>query len=288
MGGRAIAVILSLAVFLAPARGDAQDAASGSTATTEEDARARELYELGDRLYAHGQYDAAIDAFREAHRLSHRPLMLFNLANAQERAGYLADAVVSLEGYLPHAPVEERTEVSNRLAALRERVAQAALDTAVVSHHDPGPAPEPVPAEVAPAPASSGTPPAPDAPSTASGPDLTPAGVLFGVAGAFVLAGVSLGIVALDQRSQIDARCARADGRLVCPADVSPALETDTIVSALADVSIVLAAASVALGVYSLVDALFEPSGPDPGQPVEVRAAFLPDAAYVGLQARFH
>ena len=54
-------------------------------ATTE--ARAKELYENGAALYEEGRYEEAILAWEEAYRLSSRPVLLFNIANAYERLG---------------------------------------------------------------------------------------------------------------------------------------------------------------------------------------------------------
>ncbi len=62
------------------------------------DARARELYLQGDREYQAGRYEQAVAAFQEAYRLSGRPLLLFNLANAYERLGRYAEALEALRG----------------------------------------------------------------------------------------------------------------------------------------------------------------------------------------------
>lgn len=283
--GYAVAALLALALIGGPATVRAQDEGSAETPseeaeprppTPEEDARARELFELGDRLYQHGQYDAAIDAFQEAWRLSHRPLMLFNLANAQERAGYLAEAVASLEGYVDHAPADERIAIENRIAALRERI-----DTEAT--------PEPPPEPVAPPPEPVAPPPVtvPPPPTPAPGPDLAPAGAVLGVAGAFLALGIALGAAALDARAQVDASCTRtADGRHLCPAEVEPRIADDALLAGLADGAIGLAAVGVALGVYLLADALSGGSGGDSEASVAVGGAVGPDSIAFALRAR--
>ena len=97
------------------------------------DERARELYLLGDDLYSQGRYEEALAAFEEAYRLSERPLLLFNIANAQERSGQWQGAIESLEGYLPHADeaeraaqtTSERIEEANALLARARILARA-------------------------------------------------------------------------------------------------------------------------------------------------------------------
>ena len=192
---RLLATLAALAVLLGSVSADAQR----RRRLTPDERRARELFQLGDESYANGRYDAAIAAFEEAYRLSERPLLLFNLANAQERAGYLRDAIASQESYLPHARRSERAEVESRLAALRERVAEeeraaeearraeearAAAEAAAEAERSQ------IPAEPLPAP---------------SGPDLTLPALVLGGAGALLVgAGVTggLALAARDGRLQ--------------------------------------------------------------------------------------
>ncbi|MCB9596779.1 MAG: tetratricopeptide repeat protein [Sandaracinaceae bacterium] len=294
-GPSGLIALIALVALVAPGSARAQDesdeaaeavvgeAEAPRPPTPEEDARARELFQLGDQLYEHGQYDAAIDAFEEAYRLSHRPLMLFNLANAQERAGYLEAAATSLEGYVDHAPADERVAVANRIAALRERIAAAHVEPTPVESVEPTVTPEPTPAPT-PAPRVQPEPSPPPPP----GPDFTPAAVLLGVAGAFLVTGIGLGAGALDLRSQVDARCSEtSDGRHVCPADVEPSIADDALLSGLADASFGLAAVGAALGVYFLADALSGGSERETEASIEAGGAVLPGAVAVSVRARF-
>ena len=82
------------------------------------DQRARELYLRGDALYAEGLYGAAIELFLESYNLSGRPLLLFNLANAYERAGRYGEAAQALRAYEPHAMPDEREAIAGRLTRL--------------------------------------------------------------------------------------------------------------------------------------------------------------------------
>ncbi len=50
-----------------------------------DDPRARQFFEVGAQAYAKGQYLLAIDAFKEAYKLTERPGILFSLAQAHQR-----------------------------------------------------------------------------------------------------------------------------------------------------------------------------------------------------------
>ncbi len=63
-----------------------------AVAQSSDDARARELYANGALLYEEGDYENAVVAWKEAHRLSERPLLLYNIANALERIGEWEEA----------------------------------------------------------------------------------------------------------------------------------------------------------------------------------------------------
>lgn len=209
--------------------------------------RARELFTLGDESYANGRYDAAIAAFEEAYRLSERPLLLFNLANAQERAGYLRDAVSSLERYLPHARRSERDEVESRLVALRERVAEE--DRAEAAARAEAEAAEAAEAASA---AEAARAPEPSEPAVVRGPDLLPASLVLGGGGALIIAAAVTGGLALRARDTASAHC--VDG--LCSVEAEGPLATDEALSITTDVLAVTGLAAAGLGIYLLVDAL--------------------------------
>ncbi len=97
------------------------------------DARARELYDNGEILYAEGRYEDAIVAFEEAYRLSGRPLLLFNMANAQERLGRWREALDTLSRYRVYAGADERDTLDRRIANLERRLAEAPATTTPVT-----------------------------------------------------------------------------------------------------------------------------------------------------------
>lgn len=89
------------------------------------DAAAQVLFDNGRRLYAEGRFAQAVVAFTEAYRLCGRPEMLFNLANAYERAGDLAEAIDALTRYRVFATPEEQEPLAQRTADLERRSAAA-------------------------------------------------------------------------------------------------------------------------------------------------------------------
>ena len=206
--------------------------------------RARELYERGDEAYANGRYDEAISAFQEAYSLSARPLLLYNLANAQERAGYLEPAVASLERYLPDASASERVEVQNRIAAMRERIEQARAEAAAEAE-----------AAAAAAQQDETITPVPITPEPA-GPDLVPAIVTLAGGGALLAVAVVTGVLALSARDEYAASCSSGPSPTLCTADAASALDTDFALSVTTDVVGGLGIVALGLGVYFLVDAL--------------------------------
>ena len=83
---------------------------------------ARALFAYGRDAYEHGRYEEAIEKWEEAWRLSRKPLLLANLANAYERLGNLEESLALLEQYLSFAPVEERDALQARIAKLEARL----------------------------------------------------------------------------------------------------------------------------------------------------------------------
>ncbi|HEY8428449.1 MAG TPA: tetratricopeptide repeat protein [Sandaracinaceae bacterium] len=193
-------------------------ALSPAHAQPSDDARARQLYLEGDRHYQEGRYEEAVSAFQESYRLSGRPLLLFNLANAYERLGRYGDALDALREYLPHAPPDEQELIRARIASLEQRSA-------------PTPAPDPVTA-----------PPSGDA-------SLLTAGIAVGGAGLVLsVSGIVFGALALDARGRAQAACVTLDGTTLCDRSARDALEQDAVFAALADVGIVVGIAAIAAG----------------------------------------
>lgn len=79
---------------------------------------ARRLYVAGSEAYAERRYPDAVRAFREAHAITHRPELLYNLGIAQAAAGEARAAVESLSLFRDAgAPgLEDRTSLDRQIA----------------------------------------------------------------------------------------------------------------------------------------------------------------------------
>lgn len=112
------AALLTLVLGWSPAVASAQ---WGQPANN--DAQAMQVYNQGVAAYNEGRFADAATLFEQAYALSPRPLLLFNLANAQERAERYAEAAANLRRYQADAPIEEHAALAERIANL-ERLAQ--------------------------------------------------------------------------------------------------------------------------------------------------------------------
>ena len=222
--------------------------ASGSASAQPADRRARQLYRRGTSYYDEGRYEEAVQAFQESYRLSGRPLLLFNIANAFERLGRYDQALSTLRRYAVSARESEQEQIRARIAALEERVAEQQREEeerqrAEAPPPEPEPAPQPPP-QVAPPPPSP-----PPGPSFDEG--LVYGGIAIGGVGvALLVAGAVMGALALDARSQAQGGCmAGTDGVTLCDESVSGALSQDTLYSALADTGFAVGGAAAIAGV---------------------------------------
>lgn len=104
-------------------------AAQGSSADTD----ARAAFEEGRVAYDAGEYDDAVRAFRRAYLLSPRYPLLYNIAQAELRAGHDGLALEAFEGYLRQAPPddERRGEVEERVRVLQGMGVRAATEEEV-------------------------------------------------------------------------------------------------------------------------------------------------------------
>lgn len=88
---------------------------------------AQSYVQNGMRLYGEGRFADAARAFREAHAITHRPELLFNLGMALERAGELQNALDTLVLFeAAGAPGFDRARLQPQIAALRQRIADEA------------------------------------------------------------------------------------------------------------------------------------------------------------------
>lgn len=209
-----------------------------------DDARARQLFREGDAAYAEARYDDALAAFEEAHRLSQRPRLLFNIGNALERLGKLREAAAALEKYLPHAKPSEKATLEKRIENLRKRAPEPEVEL----EDEPEPASKPR--------ADERKGPEPDATGDAArSGDATLGWVLLGVGGAAVATGTAFGIMALTARKDVDAGCKHSSGQTLCDASAKGAVDRDRRYSLFADLGWGVGLAALGAGTYFMLTA---------------------------------
>lgn len=131
---------VALTLVLSPALAQAQD--DGQL-----DEAARLTFESAREAFVAGDYETALDRFRQAYQLSPRPGLLYNIAQTLDRLRRDEETVEALREYIeavPDAPnrpeVEARIRVLERSLAERESEAQV---TAPPPASDPDPDPPP-------------------------------------------------------------------------------------------------------------------------------------------------
>lgn len=90
--------------------------------TADQEARAR--FEAGSLAYSQGRYEAAMNDFRQAYELSHRPGLLFNIGAAAQSLRRDPEALEAFEAYLREVPdAPNRAAVEARIEILRRAIA---------------------------------------------------------------------------------------------------------------------------------------------------------------------
>ena len=178
--------LVSSVLALSAAAADAPitfKACAGKPSADDEKA-ARGLFEAGRTAYNEGDYNRAINYWRDAfdRDCTAAPLLL-NLANAYEKSANIDASITSLETYLKRRPdAEDASTIQKRIENMKR--ARQSAPPPVVSSAKPVPPPPPPP------PTSSSTvapPPPPETPS--SGPGIAP-WIVVGVGGALTITGL--------------------------------------------------------------------------------------------------
>jgi len=225
------------------------------------DARARELYKNGERLYEEGLYEEAISAWELAYELSERPLLLYNIANALERIGRYGEALDRLNQYRAFAPLEEWEVLERRMRSLERRIEQKREKEK--KEREAREALRSSGAEVR-KPTSRG--------GAASPPH--PAGVtLIGLGTAGLTTGVVFGLLAIENRTDILTMCRTSGDLFLCPDAAATALERDNRYSTAADLGIVGGVVSIGAGVVLSILHSTGRLGQSPRSPLIVPAA---------------
>jgi tetratricopeptide (TPR) repeat protein len=266
------------------------------------DERARELYLRGDRLYAEGSYDDAIVALKEAYELSHRPALLFNIANAYERLGRYEEALVYLNQYAPSAPEHQQHIVLKRIRAIEQRAEEQRQRDRQPEQRREGarsttPAAPPARAPSS-GPASSSDLPVTEYPAAASDAGLPEAlspearaaqrqrllGYAIGGGGLVAIGiGTAFGVSASSLRSDAEDQCASNGDALLCPTSARDALSDADGRALVADIAWGLGLAAVGVGVYLVLDA----SGDEAGTSTALRSTLTAGGAGVSLVHAF-
>lgn len=231
-GSSAVAFALVLAVSsaaVAQPEGPADPAAPSLSA---EDEQARALYVEGDRRYAEGRYDEAVDLFRQAYALSPQPLLLYNMVNSLERMGDYAEAARVLRQYIDSGDVADADTLRQRLMQIERRAATRADEISELAALRGRP-------ESCPAAAPCGT--QPDEPRRSVLPY-----VFLGTGGAALVSALVFGTLARNEHGNAADNC--LDG--LCTSAARRALDRERRFALITDVSVAAGALSLGAGVY--------------------------------------
>ena len=201
-----------------------------------DDLRARQLYDNGAILYDEGRYEDAIVAWQEAWVLSERPLLLYNIANAQERLGLWRDALETLNRYRAFARPEERERLDRRINNLERRLAEDGGSVTTVTPPAATPTKDTIPVvEVQPVRRTSWI------PITA-----------YGVGGVGMVSGTIFALQARDAREAASGLCTSGETVNICPDSATDALRLDASRSLLADGAFLLGGLGIAGGTVAM------------------------------------
>ncbi|WP_428263796.1 tetratricopeptide repeat protein [Haliangium sp.] len=258
-----------------PAVVHAQRSGSGQQSESGQDdvkAKARALWLRGDKLFAQGRYEEALEAFVESYRLSGRPRILVSMANTYERMGRYEQALSALRRYAPDAREDEQENIDARIRGLEQR-AEKEREARWV--------------EPAPAPASTSGPKAGSAPGARE--DRTRerplvGWVLVGSGAVGLGAGMSFGVLARGAKDDAGSLCQGAgDGSTLCLPEAESSFNRNRLYSRLADVSFAVGAVALATGAAVLLL-----GGDDVAGPVERPLVTVgPGTVEVSIVGRF-
>ncbi len=248
---------LVVAAVLAATLAYVPSAAAQTPTQADEDA-AKAHFLAGQAYYEQANYADAVKEFSEAHRLSQRPDLLYNISVCYERLGRWDDAIASLQQYLTERPdAPDRQVIDSRIKSYQQRRDQEAAARAAAA-----------PPPVAPQPVVATPPPRRHVASWIVG----------GIGAGLLVAALGTGVTAHLTYNDLVTKC----GGTVCPGDQTLKDEASfgRALTISTDVLIALGGATLATGVILfIVEARRRPAAASP------RAWLSP--APGGLQARF-
>lgn len=167
-------------------------------------ALSRDAYDAGKKHYNLGEFDQAIERWKQGYEFKDDPIFLYNIAQAYRQKGDHQKAIFFYRAYIREEPrARNREDVEARIAELTKLIAasQSATESGPREPVEPTPPnPEPPPAPVAIEPTPPASPPR-DAAALSPGRGLKIGGVVAGSAGALALAG---GVLFLVRSSSIE------------------------------------------------------------------------------------
>lgn len=96
-------------------------------------AKAKELFQSGQKLYKQARYAEAIARFEEAYAVRPHPVIFFNIGKCWEQLGETAKAMRAYRDYLRLAPdAKDRDTVSDAIANLERRLKEKGLQQLLV------------------------------------------------------------------------------------------------------------------------------------------------------------
>ena len=118
-------------------------------ASADDRARARAAFHAGSQHYNLGEFQQALDAFKEAYRRYEDPSFLFNIAQCERQLGHKRDAIREYRAYLNNSDNADNrdsvrqiiTQLEHEIAAEEQRAAAAAAQAQAIKPAAP-PAPQ--------------------------------------------------------------------------------------------------------------------------------------------------
>lgn len=90
-------------------------------ASADERARARAAFRAGSQHYNLGEFQPALDAFKEAYRRYEDPSFLFNIAQCERQLGHKREAIREYRAYLNNSENADNRETVKQIIAQLER-----------------------------------------------------------------------------------------------------------------------------------------------------------------------
>ena len=90
---------------------------------------AKRLYLNGKMLFEEERYGDAVTAWNKAYEISHKPVVLYNVAIAYEKLEQYQDAIDTLYQYRIYAPLEEQDELVAKIEELKVKLSESTLES---------------------------------------------------------------------------------------------------------------------------------------------------------------